>query len=261
MRLGMCPATLLADPMGAGEADVRAAVEAAAGAGFTELSVWAFQLPWMGDLAGLGLHVTALEAATAWAAGTAEETKAEADRLAGLVDDLGASHLLAVTMDPELPDFDHAQRNLGIVVAAAERAGARVCVEFLPWSGVPDLATAWRLVEPVGADLLIDTWHWARQPGGPNPTLLATIPGDRVGYVQISDAGPDPGADLLAEAMSSRLLPGEGVVDFAELFGVLADIGADPFVATEVFNPGLVAEWGPDAAAAAMRDAAQRAMA
>ena len=57
-------------------------------------------------------------------------------------------------------------------------------------------------------------------------------------------------------AMTARLLPGDGVVDFAQVFGVLDDIGATPFIATEIFNPGIVAELGADRAARAMRDAA-----
>jgi len=144
------------------------------------------------------------------------------------------------------------------VVEAAGQVGAQVCVEFLPWSGIPDLATAWRLVEPLGpgAGIVIDGWHWVRQPGGPAPDLLRSIPGDRIGYVQVCDVAAEPAGDPLTDAMSNRLLPGEGVVDFAELFAVLREIGASPFVATEIFNPALVAEQGAVGAAMAMRDAA-----
>src|SRR5688500_836617 len=130
-ELGMCTATLLVDPMGAGDADVRGAVEAAAEAGFTELSVWAFQLPAMGDLGALGVHVTAVEAAMTWAAADAT---AEAEHLAGLASSLGATKIVAVTMEPTVPDFDQARDNLAVVVEAATSVGAQVCVEFLPWS-------------------------------------------------------------------------------------------------------------------------------
>jgi sugar phosphate isomerase/epimerase len=255
-ELGMCTATLLVDPMGAADADIRGAVEAAAEAGFTELSVWAFQLPAMGDLAALGVHVTAVEAAMTWAAADA---RAEADQLAGVAASLGATKIVAVTMEPTVPDLDVARENLAVVVEVATAVGAQVCVEFLPWSGIPDLATAWRLIEPLGAGaaILLDTWHWVRQPGGPDVELLRSIPGERIGYVQVCDVAPEPTGDSLTEAMANRLLPGEGVVDFAEVFGVLRDIGASPFVATEIFNPALVDEQGPIGAAMAMRDAAR----
>ena len=257
MAVGICTATLLTDPMGAGPDDIRAAARAAVDAGFTDASVWAFQLHALEDS---GLRVNCVEAATVWAAGTPAETAAEARQLAATAERLGAERILAVTMDATLPDMGAARDNLAVVVNAAETVGAHVCVEFLPWSAIPDLATAWAFVEPLGpnARLLIDTWHWQRQPGGPNLDLLARIPGERVSYVQLCDAGGEPGADVLAEAMSARLLPGDGVVDFAALFAALHAIGADPFIATEVFNPGLVAHLGSGPAAVAMREAGER---
>ena len=257
MAVGICTATLLTDPMGAAPDEIRAAAQAAVDAGFTEASVWAFQLD---ALADSPLHVNCIEAATAWATGTPAETASEAKQLAATAERVGAERILAVTMDPTLPDMGAARENLAVVVNAAETVGAHVCVEFLPWSAIPDLATAWAFVEPLGpsAQLLIDTWHWQRQPGGPNLDLLARIPGERISFVQLCDAGPVPGGDLLTEAMSARLLPGDGVVDFAALFDCLHTIGADPFLATEVFNPGLVAHLGTGPAAAAMRDAGER---
>ena len=252
--LGMCTATLLADPMTAGDADVRKAGEACVAAGLTEVSVWAHQVH---ALEGLGLHVAALEAAMTWANADPSGAAAEADRLCGQAGSLGSRKLVAVCLEPELRDLDHARRNLATLVEAAERVGVQVCVEFLPWSGIPDLATAWALVEPLGpaAGILLDTWHWQRQPGGPCPDLLATIPPERIGYVQVCDAAADRQGDLMAEAMTNRLLPGDGVVDIAGVLAQLWAMGADPFVATEIFNPALVVELGPEGAARAMADA------
>jgi sugar phosphate isomerase/epimerase len=251
----MCTATLLVDPFGATDADVYAAGEAALHAGFGEASVWADHIP---TLAGLDLHVEVVEAAMGWAGGTPAEAAAEADRFAQLAQDVGASKIVAVTMDPSRPDLGQARENLALVVAAAASVGAQVCVEFLPWSGIPDLATAWELVEPLGpgAGILLDSWHWVRQPGGPNPELLARIPGDRIGYVQLCDAALDAGDDLLAEAMGERLLPGDGVVDFGGLLRQLETIGAHPFFATEIFNPGFVRDRGSVEAARQMSAAA-----
>lgn len=255
MTLGMCTATLLVDPFGATDADVYAAGEAALHAGFGEASVWADHVP---ALAGLDLHIEVVEAAMGWAGGTPAEAAAEADRFAHLAQAVGASKIVAVTMDPARPDLGLARENLALVVAAASGVGAQVCVEFLPWSGIPDLATAWELVEPLGAGagILLDTWHWVRQPGGPNPELLARIPGDRIGYVQLCDAALDAGDDLMAEAMAQRLLPGDGVVDFGGLLRQLETIGAHPFFATEIFNPGFVRERGSVEAAREMSAAA-----
>lgn len=259
--IGMCTATLIADPMAATPEQVRAAVEASVAAGATDLSVWAFQIPGLGDVGELGGHVAVVEGAMAWAGGDVKATTAEARHLAGLAAAQGATKIVAITMEPELVDLDRARDNLAIVVDAATDAGAQVVVEFLPWSGIPDLATAWRLVEPLGpgAGILLDTWHWQRQPGGPNPDLLKQIPGERVGYLQLCDAAATPDGEPFEEAMSSRLLPGDGVVDFAEVAALLAGIGADPFVATEIFNPSIVLERGGQGAAVAMLAAARKA--
>jgi sugar phosphate isomerase/epimerase len=133
----------------------------------------------------------------------------------------------------------------------------KVALEFLPWTGIPDLAAAWRIVESAGdpaGGILLDTWHWQRRPGGPAPELLRTIPGERITYVQVSDTAPNPVTDLWTETMSDRRLPGEGTVDYAEVFGILSDLGVDAFTATEIFNAGIVAD-GPGKAARRMRDA------
>lgn len=251
----MCTATLLTDPLNATEPQIRAAGEAAVAAGFSDASVWSFQL---GALDGVDLDVAVLEAAMAWAVGTPEAAEAEIEQFAELVKAHGATKVGACVLEPVLPDFDAAQRNLGTLAERLGALGAQVCVEFLPWTAIPDLATVWRLVEPLptSAAILLDTWHWQRQPGGPDPALLATIPGDRIGYVQICDAAAEPHGEPFAECMANRLLPGDGVVDFAEVFGILSDTGADPYLATEIFNPAMVAERGPLKTAVAMRDAA-----
>lgn len=250
----MCPATLLTDPMAARDHDVRAAGEACVAAGLRAVSVWAHHLP---ALAGLGLNVAVVEAATTWAYADPVAAASEAEYLVGLVKEHRSSKILAVCLESELPDLDHARRNLAGLVDLAASAGAQVCVEFLPWSGIPDLATAWSLMKPLGpaAGIVLDTWHWQRQPGGPCPDLLATIPPARIGYVQVCDAAAEPEDDLMGEAMGGRLLPGEGVVDIPAVLAQLRSMGADPFVATEIFNPALVAELGAVGAARAMVDA------
>jgi sugar phosphate isomerase/epimerase len=207
--------------------------------------------------------VTVLEGASAWANGTHEETVTEAALFAEAAAELHAPLVLAFALDPVIANVPATERNLATLAAAVADAGATLCVEFLPFSGVPDLATAWRLVEPLGpgAALTIDTWHWKRQPGGPCRDLLATIPGDRIAYVQVSDCASDPATDLRMETMLARRLPGTGAIDFDEFFSVLSANGAQPFVAPEVFNPSLVRDLGPVGAAQAARSATEKILA
>src|SRR4051812_13715228 len=104
--VGMCTATLLVDPMNAGEADIRAAGEAAVAAGFSDASVWGMQLD---ALSGLDLRVAVVEAAMAWAGTDAAAADAEVEQFAALVAAHGATKVLACTMDSVVPDFGAAQ--------------------------------------------------------------------------------------------------------------------------------------------------------
>jgi len=272
-HLGMCIASLLPDPLAPTPRTVRDALDAAAGAGFGEVSVWAWQLPLVTDagtleaarsaLDGRGLRVRVVEAATAWSAGTEAETRAEASSIAAAVDAVGASSVLACCLEPTLADGDGARSRLAVLADAVGRVGARVGVEFLPWSGIANLRAVWDLVEPLGSGvgLVFDTWHWQRQPGGGDLELLASIPPERFTFVQLSDAPAVATGELMDETMNRRLLPGEGAVDFAGPLNALAAIGADPFVAVELFNPSLLSDRGVGPAAVAMREAGERVLA
>ena len=261
--IGMCTAALLAEPFAATDDDVRAAVDAAAGAGCPALSVWSHQLVALGDPAQLAVPVAVVEGALLWSGPDEDAAASEARTLCDQAEAHGARLILAVVLDAEPPDAERARAGLGHLGARAAEVGARVCVEFLPWSGLPSLAAAWELVRPLdaGVGIVIDAWHWQRQPGGPCPDVLAGIPGERIAYLQLCDAGPEAGPEPMDETMNGRLLPGDGVVEFAPLVAGLDAIGADPFVATEVFNPALVRERGAAGAAGAMGTAARRVLA
>jgi sugar phosphate isomerase/epimerase len=252
--VGMCPATLIADFMSPSGDDVRAAIDASLKAGATTASTWTLHFPALGGLdaaakwlSDAGMRTGCVEAASNWANTDQTAAQKEGQQMAEAAAALGSPLVMAVCLEASLNDIDQARDNLALMVSQVRDAGAKVVVEFLPWTGIANLATAWALVEPLGPDacVLVDTWHWQRQPGGPNLPLLSSIPGDRIGYVQMCDAAPGTSTDMV-EAMTGRLLPGDGVVDFAALIATLAEIGADPFIAPEIFNPGLVAEIGAD---------------
>ncbi len=173
--LGACPATLLPDLTAPTEDEVREAVAASAKAGCTELSIWAQHVPWMGDLSALGLRVRVLEGATAWANGSASEADAEAETFAELASTLAAPLVMAFALDPKLADPNATRRNLGGLVAAVEQVGARVCLEFLPFGGVPDLAAAWQLIEPLGPGAALNHRHLALDPSAGRAGARAAI--------------------------------------------------------------------------------------
>src|SRR5262249_30773651 len=133
---------------------------------------------------------------------------------------------------------DAADAFAGLCDRAAEH-GLLVHLEFLPWSRIPDLATAWEVVR--GADranggVAIDAWHWFRSPTPSDLTTLRAIPGDKVLGIQLDDAPVEPEANLMSATLHERLLPGEGAIDLAALLGALRDIAAVAPIGVEVFS-------------------------
>lgn len=242
--LHVCAATLMADPMNAGPDDVLAAVDTAAEVGFDGVSLWTLHHLVAGDavverLRGHGLASPVVEAMAGWA-NAADETAVRGDAgfAIGVGQALGASLSVAVCLEPELADPSATARNLALAAAMAADAGMSIAVEFLPWSGIPTLRSCVELIERAGADnvgVLLDTWHWLRQPGGPDLTTLGSIDGSMILLMQTCDTG-EAMDDQYLEATTARRLPGDGDVDFDELFAALHGIGADPMVSPEVFD-------------------------
>jgi sugar phosphate isomerase/epimerase len=260
---GICPAILIPDPMQVDDETFERVVQASAAAGFTSFSLWSFWATRYGtertrallDAAGIG--VGAVEALTQWAGGPSAALDAELTATAEVATVLGADTLLACTLEPLPASLDDAVAGFRVLCEQAATRDLRVCIEFFPWSGMPDLATAWRVVEESGAangGIVIDMMHWQHQDGGPNFDLLARIPGHHIHYVQACDTRPPraPSGEYMVEALGNRCLPGDGVVDIARLLGTLDAIGADPWFAYEVFNRDLAAG-GPEAMAQALR--------
>lgn len=124
--------------------------------------------------------------------------------------------------------------------AVCDRAagfGAQVHLEFMPRTVVPDLASAWTVVEaadhPCGG-IVFDTWHFFR--GRPDFAVLDRVPGDRIFAVQIDDAAAQVRGSLREDTLH-RLLPGEGSFDLPRVVRALDAIGALRWVGPEVISP------------------------
>jgi sugar phosphate isomerase/epimerase len=123
----------------------------------------------------------------------------------------------------------------------AARFGARVHLEFIPFTIVATLRTAWDLVRAAdrpNGGLVFDTWHFFR--GDPQLDVLETIPGDRIFQIQLDDAPAQPQGPLRQET-SRRLLPGDGDLDLITTIRALHRIGALRWVGPEVISPDLAA--------------------
>lgn len=141
--------------------------------------------------------------------------------------------------------------------------GMTADLEFMPWTAVPDAQTALRVVRaagsPANAGILVDALHVSRS----NTTLddLRAIPRPWLHYAQICDAPTAQQVgraftvdEMIHTARCERLLPGEGGIDLAELFGALpADLPVSVEVPNEVRLAALGQETWARAAVAASR--------
>lgn len=145
---------------------------------------------------------------------------------------LGARNVLVAADDPELSRL---AANFAALCDLAAPCGQTIDIEFMPWTTVPDLRAAVRLMQAVdrpNAGILVDTLHVDR--AGTTIAELATVPRRWLHYMQICDAPAEkPGTveEMIHCARSERLFPGEGGLD---LDGMVRALPADLPVSVEV---------------------------
>jgi sugar phosphate isomerase/epimerase len=190
-------------------------------------------------LADRGLVVAEVDVLWEWALG-GERGERSRRAEAGLVDAavaVGARTLNAVSeLDPD-GGLDGAAERFAALCDRVAAHGLGVHVEFMPWSTIPDLATAWEIVRRAGrpnGGVMVDTWHHYRGPG--DDALLATLPPAAVLAVQVDDAPAVPEADPVEETLHRRLVPGEGGLDLVGFVRTLAAAGIDCPVGCELFS-------------------------
>ena len=156
---------------------------------------------------------------------------------------VGASSVTVVEMMGVTPSLDEAAEAFARLCDLAADHGLKAHIEFLPFGGIPDLASAWDIVEAAGrpnGGLTLDSWHFFRS--GSSLDQLATLPGDRIHTVQINDAPAQASADLMHETMNARLLPGEGELDLTSFLRALDASGCTAPVAVEIFSTRTISE-------------------
>jgi sugar phosphate isomerase/epimerase len=169
-------------------------------------------------LARHGMRIGVLELLHVWALADDARTTEELAVMQAAVEVFQPDVVLAATLAPAIEPggLEHLKRQCRAL------APRKVALEFLPFGGLPSLAAALAALERVDEEnlgLVLDTWHFAR--AGLDYALLAQVPGDRIHFVQLNDAAVEPAADLLQETMTARLRPGEGIVDWPRMIGIL----------------------------------------
>jgi sugar phosphate isomerase/epimerase len=177
-----------------------------------------------------------------------------------IADAVGARSMNAVDVLGGRWSVDDAAEALAGLCDRAAEHGLLVHVEFLPWSRIPDVTTAWeivRLADRPNAGIAVDAWHWFR--GRPDVPALRAIPGAKILGIQLDDAPAAPEANLMTATLHDRLLPGDGEFDLAGLVAALRDAGAVAPIGVEVFSDALHG-LGPLEAARRAGDATRRAL-
>jgi len=237
----------------------RERVAAAEAGGFSGISLWGrdFQVArdeGLGDedirllLADHGLSVGELDPAWWWLPGASDihippahdpeqifrYSEPELFAVAGAV---GARSLNAVDVFGGSWSLDQAAAAFAGLCDRAAEHGLLVHLEFLPWSRIPDLATAWQVVDAAdrpNGGLMLDAWHYFRS--DPDGALLRSIPGSSILGIQLCDAPETPEADPLHATLHERLLPGDGEFPLSTLLADLGETGTAAPVGVEVFS-------------------------
>ncbi|MEU9892356.1 sugar phosphate isomerase/epimerase [Streptomyces phaeochromogenes] len=176
-----------------------------------------------------GLVHIELELLTDWWADGAPRAASDAVRLELLraAEALGVSHL---KIGPDVEDrpweLDLWAEEFATLAAQADGAGARLAIEFLPWSNLRTVHDGLRLVETAGhpaGGLIIDVWHTER--AQTPPADLASVPASRIVGVELNDADSEVIGTLFEDTVRRRRLCGEGSFDLTGIISALRTAG------------------------------------
>ena len=170
--------------------------------------------------------------------------------------ELGAKYVITAPYEP-----DHARLSdrLGAISDLCGGYGMRAVLEFFPWTDVPDLGTAAKVVQRTGREecgILVDTLHYAR--GASMPEQFQGLAPSRFPFVHVCDAPAGMSwtrEELFHAGRVERLPPGEGGIDIK---GILQHLPPNIPVALEVPMTAHMAAKGVEAVVRRVRQAAER---
>lgn len=136
--------------------------------------------------------------------------------------EFGARQATAVISDE---DSSRGRENFFRLAERADQFGLGINIEFMRFSQVKTLGDALKLVRSVnkpGVGVVVDLLHLIRSGGSVED--LKAAPQDLVRYAQICDGPASVDADsLFFEAVSQRLIPGQGEFPLADFVQALPD--------------------------------------
>lgn len=246
------------------KADLRGLVAAASAGGFQAISLWpqlydGARAQGLSDadirhmLSDHGLEIAEHDALLSWLPGAdlpdggndlgSALLRRSADDFFRIAEAVGGRSLNVAQAMPSGLAVDAAADALVPVCQGAAKVGLQVSLEFLPWSDIPDPATGLAVVEACAQPnlgLMVDAWHVFRGPG--EMAALRALPGSCVVGTQLCDAPAEPSTPGPLEALTARLLPGEGAIDLVDLVRALDAIGSRAPMGVEVYSDVLAAQ-------------------
>lgn len=204
-------------------------------------------------LSEYGMKVTEVEYIVQWAEeNRSYEQKYKEQMCFHMCELFGVAHINCGLMENYSIEY-----TAGKLRELCQRAGGLIiALEHMPYSGLPDVHKAWKVVEASrcsNAKILLDSWHWIRAGHANDVSVLDGIPADGIISIQINDVQAHPYAKsiLRDESMHDRLLPGAGYGDTAGFIRMIRDKGISPkVVGVEVISDELVSRGIPEAARA-----------
>jgi sugar phosphate isomerase/epimerase len=235
---------------------------AAVAGGFAEMSIFPIDVKTFADgglppdqlrarAAAEGVRIAVLDPYARWAPDTTPAawaspsdlafTDFDEDAVLRMAEALGVESINLIETFGNAVDPDAGAERFAAFADRAAQYGWRTQLEFMPFSGIPDLAAAWEIVRRADrptAGLTFDSWHYYR--GTPDDALLRTIPGDRIFQVQLADAPwALRGRTLVDDLLHYRLFPGEGEFPLRALVRTLAAAGGLGSVGVELFSDAV----------------------
>ncbi|MBC7920206.1 MAG: sugar phosphate isomerase/epimerase [Ferruginibacter sp.] len=242
---------------------------AAVAGGFTEMSIFPFDVKnfieggtSLGQLkkmaADQGVRISVLDPFTTWVPDTTPAAWAKPadiafanfgeDDIFRMAEGLGVESINLIETYGNPVDTQAATERFAKLAQRGADYGYRIQLEFMPFSGIRDLAKAWdivRLANAPNGGLTFDTWHYFR--GNVDNDLLEAIPGNKIFQVQYSDAKAALNGSLVNDLLHHRLFPGEGDFPLAEIARILTGMGGDQAVGVELFSDRIDAMTPTDA--------------
>jgi sugar phosphate isomerase/epimerase len=194
--------------------------------------------------------IAEIEALRPWWGDPDEEREARAaeDAAFRMADEFGSRYVQAI--GSYHGDLDDAAAAFGRLCDRAADHGLTVGIEFLPFTNIPDAATAATIVDAAGrpnGGVCLDAWHHFR--GAADVGMLCDLTARRIVAVQIDDGPSVPdNDDYYTDCIENRLVPGEGEFDLIGFIRLLDDMDVSVPVSLEVISTELQALPAADAA-------------